>query len=231
MWRTPCRRPAPTSAHAPSPQFSLQVSPLPPSFILTYALDEVLHRMKEYAGTTFHFQPYILLSAILPPFVIAGFFALASFILRRLAPSRAVGGICLVAGLFIAAEYVSFLFGIPPWLRATPVGKFHVAVMTFGSELTSLLPSLNLDRHRHCRVEEGPFQFLPGPALNPWRRLTTRWSPSASFRGSSTDPASRAFGFGAILGLGLAGRLPHRGAPRNLKAVRRQYASQRAAPQ
>ena len=104
------------------------------SFILTYALDEVLHRMKEDAGTTFHFQPYILLSAILPPFVIAGFFALASFILRRLAPSRAVAGICLVAGLFIAVQHVSFLFGIPPWLRATPVGRFHVAVMTFGSE-------------------------------------------------------------------------------------------------
>jgi len=122
--------PIPTVLRSP---VTLSIASLAASFVAAYQLDDLLHRLRLYAGTTFHFQPFVLLSALTPVLVVSVVLVLARFVLTRVPPTPAVPVIYLVAGLFIILEYVAYLVPIPEWLRLSAFGWLSTRLLVFGS--------------------------------------------------------------------------------------------------
>ena len=104
------------------------------SFVLAYAMDSKVQRLRDEAGATFNFLPVAFLSAVVPLFVVTGILALNWLVLRRLPPSRFIATAYLIAGFLVVVEYLSFLVGFPLWLRKTILGSFRYAMMDFGPQ-------------------------------------------------------------------------------------------------
>src|SRR3972149_5559630 len=79
--------PIPTVLRSP---VTLSIASLAASFVAAYQLDDLPHRLRLYAGTTFHFQPFVLLSALTPVLVVSVVLVMARFVLTRVPPTPAV---------------------------------------------------------------------------------------------------------------------------------------------
>jgi len=123
-----------TPEHHSTSSSTLAVLALVASFVSAYTVDHVIRQLRVDAGTTFDFEPFILISGLLPLFVVAVILALAFLVLQRLPASRTVAVIYVVSGLVVAIVYTSFLVSYPLWLRATFLYRFQHALVTFGSQ-------------------------------------------------------------------------------------------------
>jgi hypothetical protein len=109
------------------------------SFAVAYAADSILYQLQEKARTTFDFGLTTIAVAAPPLIMAATMLALAWLVFVRLAPSKTVAAIFVIGGLFVAAEYLSFLVSFPLWLRDTVIGRFRYELMrTGGRHLYSL---------------------------------------------------------------------------------------------
>ncbi len=110
------------------------------SFVIAYAADAIHHQLVQDASTTFNVRSASLFVAVTPLIMAATMLALAWLILVRLPPSRPSAAIFLIAGIFVAAEYLSFLVPFPLWLRETVIGRFRYEITNVGghSNLYSL---------------------------------------------------------------------------------------------
>jgi hypothetical protein len=116
------------------PSSALGVLALVGSFGLAYGIDLVIRQLRLQAGATFRFEPYILISALLPFLVVFMILGLASLLLQSLPPNRALALTYLLSGLAVPILYISFLVPYPVWLRATFLYRFQHAVASFSSQ-------------------------------------------------------------------------------------------------